>query len=277
MEKRKDLCIDCGVLVVRRARRCRPCANRRYPIDHPESAIRLTAWTKDPANREAKAALVKHYLSIPANRAEYDRRMANRKLNPRRGPDSHLWRGGITPEDIKQRGNIQYRKWRIAVYERDKFTCQRCGQIHGHLHAHHIVYWSMNPSLRFDISNGLTVCINCHSIIHGRPIRKNKTHDICPICGHRKTRKSKTCWRCRYPAPKIRICPQCNNPKANIYAKRCQQCYFKSRWKPQPHCLNCGQQLNDPRPKRCRKCYYKSRSKNSDRILVPELLRPISL
>ena len=56
-------------------------------------------------------------------------------------------------------------EWRNKVYERDNFTCQGCGTKQS-LCAHHIVRWKDSKELRFEISNGLTVCRECHFQIH---------------------------------------------------------------------------------------------------------------
>jgi len=62
-----------------------------------------------------------------------------------------------------------YKKWRVDVYKRDKFTCQMpsCGS-KGRLNAHHIKRWSDNPILRFNINNGITLCHKCHKSIHNK-------------------------------------------------------------------------------------------------------------
>jgi len=56
--------------------------------------------------------------------------------------------------------------WRTAVYERDRYTCQRCGAKGGQLNAHHIVPWCLSPAQRFDIDNGITLCVKCHRLEH---------------------------------------------------------------------------------------------------------------
>lgn len=63
--------------------------------------------------------------------------------------------------------------WRICVYKRDNFTCQHCGLLvgknpNGKLHAHHILAWAKYPELRWEISNGITLCPPCHKKEHRR-------------------------------------------------------------------------------------------------------------
>jgi 5-methylcytosine-specific restriction endonuclease McrA len=80
-----------------------------------------------------------------------------------RGKDHHFWRGGkskprtFTPE---------YVEWRTAVYQRDDYTCQHCGEVGGKLNAHHIESWSSFPEKRFEIDNGITLCYKCHVEVH---------------------------------------------------------------------------------------------------------------
>lgn len=63
----------------------------------------------------------------------------------------------------KHNGTGQYARWRKKVFERDEFTCQRCGKKGGFLHAHHIKLWSKFPKFRYTVSNGKTLCaVPCH-------------------------------------------------------------------------------------------------------------------
>jgi len=54
-----------------------------------------------------------------------------------------------------------YKEWRTQVFERDYGKCTKCGS-KNLLAAHHIIPWKDNESLRFDISNGISLCCSCH-------------------------------------------------------------------------------------------------------------------
>ena len=58
----------------------------------------------------------------------------------------------------------KYVEWRQAVYARDGFRCRMpaCNSKRGVLHAHHIKRWADHPTLRYVVSNGVTLCKDCH-------------------------------------------------------------------------------------------------------------------
>ena len=81
----------------------------------------------------------------------------------------HLnWKGGITPIEKRLRYSKEAILWRKSVFERDNYTCQRCGQRGGKLNADHIKPWSLFKKLRYIIDNGRTLCVGCHKKIGWR-------------------------------------------------------------------------------------------------------------
>ena len=80
------------------------------------------------------------------------------------GDKNPRWKGGITSTNRLLRESIECQEWREAIFKRDAFTCQHCGQIGGKLQADHIRIWSKHPELRFCINNGQTLCKPCHRI-----------------------------------------------------------------------------------------------------------------
>lgn len=83
-----------------------------------------------------------------------------------RGDKSNFWKGGVSKINRTERANtmrtLEYRSWRLSIFERDKFTCVNCGQRGGLLRADHIKSYSLFPDLRLDINNGRTLCDPCH-------------------------------------------------------------------------------------------------------------------
>ena len=57
--------------------------------------------------------------------------------------------------------------WGKKVRKRDGYKCVRCGcDDHARLHAHHIRPFSQYPRLRYAVSNGKTLCKDCHAEEH---------------------------------------------------------------------------------------------------------------
>lgn len=88
--------------------------------------------------------------------------------NFKRGSEHYRWRGGVTKENMKIRSSYEYRNWRRLVFERDDYTCQWCGARNGNgkkvvLNADHIKPFALYPELRFEVSNGRTLCEPCHA------------------------------------------------------------------------------------------------------------------
>ena len=93
------------------------------------------------------------------------------------------WRGGKTSKLMVIRTSKEYRDWRKAVFERDNYTCQDCGIRSGKgqkavLNADHIKSFAIYPEFRFEISNGRTLCLDCHkkTDTFGPKSRNPETH-----------------------------------------------------------------------------------------------------
>lgn len=68
------------------------------------------------------------------------------------------------------RRSLEYRRWRVAVIRRDS-KCVICGSLQNR-HAHHINHSQFFPLLRFEVSNGVCMCNECHSQFHNN-FKKN--------------------------------------------------------------------------------------------------------
>ena len=79
------------------------------------------------------------------------------------GEKHYLWKGGkCRTERHSLMQKAEYTSWRRSVFERDLFTCQHCKVKGGRLEADHIKPWASFPLLRYEISNGRTLCVSCH-------------------------------------------------------------------------------------------------------------------
>ena len=112
------------------------------------------------------------------------------------GKRSSQWKGGIAPLSVRIRNLAEYYQWRVSVYKRDDYTCQKCGLRSDcgkaiRLEAHHseksfselfveflqeynqfspyedidtLVRLAMNWQPFWDIAGGETICKDCHRL-----------------------------------------------------------------------------------------------------------------
>jgi hypothetical protein len=95
--------------------------------------------------------------SIPWNKgllAKYDTRIRSGNKHP-------FWKGGITPNEVRQR-TVFKQKIQKQIFKRDNYTCQFCSQVGGYLQVDHIQSWADFPDLRFSVDNCRTLCMACH-------------------------------------------------------------------------------------------------------------------
>lgn len=80
------------------------------------------------------------------------------------GPEHWNWKGGIVRYD-RTRNQAKSLDWVRAVKDRDGWKCTECGS-EEQLEAHHIKPWKRYPELRYELSNGATLCHSCHVKAH---------------------------------------------------------------------------------------------------------------
>jgi 5-methylcytosine-specific restriction endonuclease McrA len=175
---------------------CRGVAVREQALTRYADPIFKERWRKGIEKRSAskewkasqrkgsrKRSRSKKYLE------NLDLGIQRRRNNPAwlnsvcRGPANPRWKGNQAARDAARKSE-KYKTWRRAVFGRDNYICQHCKrQEKRALHAHHIKPWAAYPDLRYTISNGLTLCSDCHSELHG--------HYIPAQYSHKKRKKSR--------------------------------------------------------------------------------------
>lgn len=88
----------------------------------------------------------------------------NKDRHPPKGESHWNWQGGKSLLN-NHRDSSEYKNWRQAVYQKDNYQCVLCGSKEK-LNAHHIKSWKNYPELRYNISNGITLCEKCHIEYH---------------------------------------------------------------------------------------------------------------
>jgi hypothetical protein len=143
----------------------------KVPIRRGSEAIK-TQWI-DKDERRAKASEktketllrsdVRDRIKETMKTKEYRQKSREAKL----GENNPSWKGGITPENVRFRNSDKYKEWRRKVYERDHFTCQVCNEKRsGSFVAHHMNSCDVYKQDRYDIDNGITLCVTCHKEFH---------------------------------------------------------------------------------------------------------------
>ncbi len=102
--------------------------------------------------------LKRGYVNSPATRKKLSIIAKERVRNH----THNFWRGGVAEINDKIKHSREYKIWRMAVFERDNWTCIFCGERVSRLNADHIKPFAFFPELRFAIDNGRTLCKKCH-------------------------------------------------------------------------------------------------------------------
>jgi len=114
----------------------------------------------------AKYCSVKCYGKFGINNPFYNRKhpiQIRKKISAtKQGILVNEWKKFVSSERKLAMGTPRYKNWRMAVFKRDDFTCVWCGQIGGELNADHIKSWALYPKLRYRLTNGRTLCLDCH-------------------------------------------------------------------------------------------------------------------
>ncbi len=126
--------------------------------------MRLARLGKEPWNKGTKGIMKPNIGSFKKGMVPWSKG----KQNPHvKGEKNKSWKGGVTSQNnlIRRSGKMQ--DWRKAIFERDDYTCQECGTrsargVIAFLHADHIKPFAYFPELRFELSNGRTLCYQCH-------------------------------------------------------------------------------------------------------------------
>lgn len=78
------------------------------------------------------------------------------------GVNHYGWKGGKTRPLKLIRKKGKYYQWRKKVFDRDRYTCQKCGRVGGYLQADHVIPVSLCKDLCYNLENGKTLCLPCH-------------------------------------------------------------------------------------------------------------------
>lgn len=192
-------CEQCGAKVehVTKRRRfcCQKCADQHRYIPKPKTGKWLKCgycdkdvWTprwqlkfkarfccrnhavlfkKESAHRQACSICGKVFFCQPCQVTYRNRQTCSRKCRAKlisiratiKRQSGHLTKHQM---DRAARYSKEASEWRNAVFTRDNYTCHECGQQGGCLQAHHVEPFAYFPELRYEISNGQTLCCKCH-------------------------------------------------------------------------------------------------------------------
>jgi len=155
--------------------KCQPCIRvpERKLTKGRASPFKGQQHTVDARQKMSEAAKKRVSNRTGKRHTEETRRKISEITRERtpRGEQHYAYSHGQSQRDREDRRSAEYKQWRDAVYARDGYACQHCGDDKGgNLQAHHIKPYAGFPDLRFVVDNGITLCRDCHERLHLKPI-----------------------------------------------------------------------------------------------------------
>lgn len=150
--KAVHLCVDCGDVCSRQAKRCRPCSRK-----HVGKLLKGCKRSAEFCDRVSRGKL-------------------NKPMKSHYGPNMENWKGGGS--SYRGRGWIAAKR---AAMKRDGYKCIVCGGTH-RLCVHHVKP-SRETGGEWDnsLDNLQTKCGKCHLAGH----RETDVNGTCPVCGNK--------------------------------------------------------------------------------------------
>lgn len=137
--------------------------NKGKPCDDKTKAKISAALTGRPSPSKGKTFSPEHKAKLSLIRTERPNYYWLGKKRPEMsGQNNPNWKGGISSASLRFRVSPEYKQWRLAVFRRDHFTCQRCGYKGKKIEADHIIPVAVSLILGLDVENGQTLCYDCH-------------------------------------------------------------------------------------------------------------------
>lgn len=136
--------------------------NRFCSLEHNTAYIQATSFTFNCA------VCNKVVRTQPAQLKYRNRQTCGRTCRAvmtRRKAERRRIELGYTKHQLDRlaRYSKESKHWRMAVFKRDNYTCQLCGIRGTYLEADHIKPFAFFPNLRYELSNGRTLCRLCHN------------------------------------------------------------------------------------------------------------------
>lgn len=113
--------------------------------------------------RYGSEAIEAQWINNPERRAKAGERL-RKTLNL-----SHIPKCNKAIKDLRK--TSEYSEWRLSVFFRDNFTCVKCKAKRSNnikLVAHHKNSFTSCEELRYEVSNGATLCEDCHYEFHSK-------------------------------------------------------------------------------------------------------------
>jgi len=154
----------------------------KIPLRHGSEAVK-TQWINNDerrvkASEKIKDTLLRKDVREKLNKIQQTKEYKLKSRNAKLGKNNPMY--GVTGENhprwnpertheqrVAERKTLKDERWRISVFERDKYICQNCGYDKGGcLVAHHLNSYDKHKKDRYDIDNGITLCVTCHKEFH---------------------------------------------------------------------------------------------------------------